>query len=736
VSTPQSILQEAILLQRTGRLADALARYAQYTQLKPNDAAGWQGLAAAAQQAGDMARAGKAIAKALDLRPRDTQCLLLAGNIRQDLGDVDGAVKLFEKAVRLDPAFAHAHNNLGILLRAQGRKDEAAAAFRAAVKAKPDYMRAWNNLGSTLLHMDGAEEAVECFRKALALDPDYAYAHLNLGLYQLAIGRFADAQASLGRAVALEPRMADAHLGLGRLYRELMDLDRAEQALRQSVSLNPRGVDALLGLAEVFAEKGQRGAALDCYRNASEVQPANLRARMGLALTLPQVYADAAEIDLTRAEYSAGLSWLVAEAPQLVAALNPEERAGTVQWNNFYLAYQGRDDRELQTAFARFQRAILEPTLPQFYQPIATRPRAGRRLRVGFVSNFFYHCTAGNYFKSWVTHLDRDRFETVVYSLNNRPDAVTREIEQAATRFRQQSFSFSGLAQAVRGDDLDVLVYPELGMNPRVFTLASLRLAPLQCAGWGHPVTTGHANLDVFLSSEAMEPSGAEAHYSERLVKLPGIGTCYPRPVVPERVPRASLGLPEDAILYLFPQSLFKVHPDNDGLLVEILAQEPRAVVVMFQSRFDPITRLFIDRLSRRFAGRGLATAGRVKLLPNVSHADYLRVNLACDVMLDSLYWSGGNTSLDAFACGLPVVTRPGELMRGRQSAGMLSLMGLHELVVDSDGAYVAQALRLGRDAQYRAGIRAMLAERSTLLFDQEAPVRALESFLLSSFAG
>lgn len=268
-------------------------------------------------------------------------------------------------------------------------------------------------------------------------------------------------------------------------------------------------------------------------------------------------------------------------------------------------------------------------------------------------------------------------------------------------------------------------------MNPRVFTLASLRLAPLQCAGWGHPVTTGHANVDVFFSSEAMEPVGGEAHYSEELVKLPGIGTCYPRPAVPEAATRASLGLPEEAILYLFPQSLFKVHPDNDALLVEILAREPRSVLVMFQSRFEPITRLFVDRLSRRFAERGVATAGRVRLLPNVGHADYLRVNLACDAMLDSLYWSGGNTSLDAIACGLPVVTRPGELMRGRQSAGMLSLMGLDELVVATDEAYVEQALRLGRDAAFRTAIRERLAGASARLFDQEAPVRALEAFLL-----
>ena len=464
------------------------------------------------------------------------------------------------------------------------------------------------------------------------------------------------------------------------------------------------------------------------------MQPANLRTRIGLALTLPQIYIDADEIDAARTEYTTGLAALEAEAPMLAAALNAEERAGSVQWNNFYLAYQGRDDRELQAGFARFQRAILEPTLPQFYRPIAARARGGRRLKVGFVSQFFYHCTAGNYFKSWVTKLDRERFETVVYSLNNRPDAVTREIEQAAGRFRQQSFSFAGLAQSLRAEELDVLVYPELGMNPRVFTLASLRLAPLQCAGWGHPVTSGHANIDVFLSSEAMEPPGGEAHYTERLVRLPGIGTCYPRPVVPEPAARASLGLPEEAILYLFPQSLFKVHPDNDSLLVEILSREPRAVVVMFQSRFDSITRLFVDRLSRRFAQRGIATGGRVKLLPNMGHEDYLRVNLACDVMLDSLYWSGGNTSLDAIACALPMVTRPGGLMRGRQSAGMLSLMGLDELVVATDEQYVDCALRLGRDATYRAALRSAIAQRSPRLFDQEAPVRALESFLLSAF--
>jgi predicted O-linked N-acetylglucosamine transferase (SPINDLY family) len=730
----RAVLEQAMQLQRAGQFAQALAKFEQYTRLAPGDVAGWHGLAATAQQARDFQRADAAAKRMLAVRPADPQLLLLAGNIREDLGDRPGALAYLETAVRLDPRFAQGHNNLGILQRSLGLREKAFASFRAALKAKPDYMRAWNNLGSMLIEDGQSEEARECYRKAIALDPKYPHAHVGLGLLQLAEGQFEEARASFTRAVELEPRLAEAHLGLGRLHREVMDLDAAELSLRQSISLNPRGVEALVALAEVVAEKGDRNTAVECYRQAAAAQPASLRARLGLALTLPQVYASRDEIDNLRRAYSDGLAALATDARPGAAAAAAVETVTDIQWNNFYLAYQGRDDRELQARFARYQRAVLEPALPQFYEPIAARTRSGRRLRVGFASHFFYRCTAGSYFKSWITKLDRERFETVVFSFHNKPDELTAEVRAAATRFREDRLSFARLAEAVRNEELDVLIYPELGMHPRTFTLASLRLAPLQCAGWGHPVTTGHANVDVFLSSEAMEPPGGEAHYTERLVKLPGIGTSYTRPAVPARVARAQLGLPEEAVLFLFPQSLFKVHPDNDDLLVDILAREPRAVIVMFQSRHQQITQQFIDRLSRRFSARGLATAGRMKLLPNVDHTDYLRLNLACDAMLDSLYWSGGNTSLDAIACSLPIVTRPGELMRGRQSAGMLSILGLGELVAPTNEDYVELALRLARDVPYRENLRATIAERSARLFDQEAPVRVLESFLLASF--
>ena len=62
-----------------------------------------------------------------------------------------------------------------------------------------------------------------------------------------------------------------------------------------------------------------------------------------------------------------------------------------------------------------------------------------------------------------------------------------------------------------------------------------------------------------------MEPADAAHHYTERLLTLPGLGTRYLSPDIPARAKRAALGLPPRGTLYLIPQSLFKLHPDNDS---------------------------------------------------------------------------------------------------------------------------------------------------------------------------
>ena len=153
----------------------------------------------------------------------------------------------------------------------------------------------------------------------------------------------------------------------------------------------------------------------------------------------------------------------------------------------------------------------------------------------------------------------------------------------------------------------------------------------------------------------------------------------------------------------------------------------------MFAGRSNQITNAFVTRFKAALAQHGLAEAdmlGRVKILPSVDHNGYKRINQACDFMLDTLYWSGGNTSLDALARGLPIVTLPSTQMRGRQTMAMLKLLGVPDLIAKDEADYVQIAGKLASDVAWRSALSAKIHANDAALFADEAPIRALEKHL------
>src|SRR5262249_7521549 len=130
-----------------------------------------------------------------------------------------------------------------------------------------------------------------------------------------------------------------------------------------------------------------------------------------------------------------------------------------------------------------------------------------------------------------------------------------------------------GWRDAILSDAPHVLLYPEIGMDMATAQLAAQRLAPVQCASWGHPVTSGFPTIDYFLSSDRMEPPDAQAHYTERLVRLPNLSIFYEPPQAPPAgVGRGELGLRADAVAYWCCQSLPKYLPQFDEVFARIAA--------------------------------------------------------------------------------------------------------------------------------------------------------------------
>jgi CRISPR-associated protein Csy1 len=694
-------------------------------------------LAACCEKDGDAAAALMHARSAVGYAPRNALAHYAHAELQETAGDKAGAITSLQRALAFEPRFAQAQRYLGILLAESGDVEGAVAAFEQALRLDSDHARTWNNLGNAQRVLGRLADAEQSFARAVALRSDYPLAAANLAEVQRDQGETERAEATLRAAMARqagEPPFRPIVILLAGLLRERGALDEAAQLYRQAIELAPQeSGGAWFNLAWVSSGRGETSAARDAYARARAVDPSDLRNLFGKHLTLPMIYADGAALRAARDDYAAGLSALGTELPSALHGLSEAQALDGLRWTNFFLAYQGEDDRALQAAYATLAARVIETTAPRWRAPLTPRRPNGRRVRVGFASAFFHVGTCGRYFRSWITDLDRDRFEVFVYHLFPGMDDVASTIEHRADCFR----SFGGtrarpsvVAASIRGDALDVLVYPELGMDACSFGLAALRLAPRQYAGWGHPVTTGHETIDAFISCNAMEPGNAQTHYTEPLIRLPGIGTRYERLALPAGASRESFGLPRDRVLLLCPQSLWKIHPENDALFAELLAANGDGLLLLFSGRHPAVTDQFMRRLERTFAQHGVDVRERVRVLPQVAHEDYLRINLVCDAMLDTLRWSGGNTSLDALACGLPIVTLPGTFMRGRQSTGMLGLLGVPELIASDRADYLAIAARLIADAAWRRQLAAAICAAQDRLFDGPGAIEPLQNLL------
>src|SRR5690606_22166406 len=191
---------------------------------------------------------------------------------------------------------------------------------------------------------------------------------------------------------------------------------------------------------------------------------------------------------------------------------------------------------------------------------------------------------------------------------------------------------------------LDIMVYPDIGMDMATFSLAFARLAPVQCVSWGHPLTTGIPTIDYFISWAGAEPDDAAAHYSERLIRLRSFPTCYTRPVFDRRrIDRARFGLPADCRLYLCLQTLFKFHPAFDPALAAILRADPKALIVLIEGP----RRRWRALLTERFCRSMPDVADRICFVPSLTNEDYLALTALGDVVLDPPVFGGGNTTLE-----------------------------------------------------------------------------------------
>lgn len=481
-------------------------------------------------------------------------------------------------------------------------------------------------------------------------------------------------------------------------------------------------------LANLLRITGRTEGALEILDRRLAAVPDDLGARLVRCMAgLAVVHATEDEVVERRTAYALALADLRARVEQAGAAARAAGAAEVGMAKPFFLSYQGHDDTVLQRVYGEITHLLTAATADE-PPPLAGPPEG--RIRVGFATSYFGLHSVSKLFRGWIERLDRSRFEVFGYQFSRDEDPVQQAVSRAADHWRMGDISADKWVPVIAGDRLHVLVYLEIGMNTIAVQLANRRLAPVQAMSWGHPVTSGFPTVDWFLSSDLMEPPDGGRHYTERLVRLPRLSIFYrPLPSKGGRLTRTDLGLREDAVVYVCCQSLFKYLPRHDDLFVRIAARVPAAQFLFIGPPKGPATAVFAGRLTAAFTAAGLDPARHLAITAPVPPESFPSLLRAGDVYLDSVGWSGGNTTLEAVACDLPVVTLPTGLMRGRHSAAILTQMGMADAVCGSKEDYVALAVRLA-DASARAAMRARIAAGRDALYEDDGAVRALEAWM------
>ena len=519
--------------------------------------------------------------------------------------------------------------------------------------------------------------------------------------------------------------------------RNLKQLGRLEETL-DTLRLGIAKCAPSVSLYEYFIERlekcNQTAEAIAAAQSASALFPEHLIFKFWSHLLLPVVYRNSEEVDYYRRRYSEGLAQLTEQFSLQTQDESRRALEAIGKYVNYYLGYQGEDVLADQRRYGELISRVMTANYPQWTKALAMpEPAEDTRVRIGFVSSvFFEHSTVMKIYIGWLRELNPKKVSLHCYHVGKKSDLVTEEVQRLSDRFLHLPNDLEGTAEAILADRLHALVYLDIGLRPITAQLAGLRLASIQCATMEAPLTTGLPTVDYYLSSELMEPEAGQRHYSERLVRLPGVGMCYQKPVIPSIIltkTRADFGLPGEATIYLCCQSLSKILPQHDDIFLRIVQRVPNAYFV-FISPNRLVAGVLEQRLEARFSKANLIAKDFYTVLPSLDLLDYWNLHLVSDVYLDTIEWSGNISTCEALACKVPVVTTPGKFMRGRHSFALLQELGVTETIAADKDEYVEIAARLGSDSEWRMSVVTRIVDGYSRLFSDTSSVRALEQLV------
>ena len=617
-----------------------------------------------------------ALQTAVKLLPNDPEVHNNLGTAFKDAKRWEEAVTHYQTALTLAPNHIETLCNLARTYFIRGQNDLALAAFQQAVAAAPANAASHDGMAIALHAAGRYTEAIVSSRKALEINPRSAEAHCNLGIALQSYGLPAEAIASYQRALAIKPDHAEAHSNLGVSQHANGQLAVAEVSYRNALALKPDYPSCYNNLGNLLCELGRLDEAANNYAQALDRQP----------------------------DYAKAHSNMIFSRSYL-----PNQSAHTL----------------LEEA-RRFGRSVARKAKPytEWSRRLPADSTAGNRsLRVGFVSADFRQHPVGNFFESVLAALvalprqANSALDLIAYSNHPRTDEVTERLKKT---FHAWHSIFAAadetVAHQIHEDGIDILIDLSGHTANNRLPVFAWKPAPVQATWLGYLGTTGVSAMDFVIADALTLPASLEAHFTEKVCRLPQSYLCFTPPGEANEV-RTLPAIRNGYVTFGSFNNLSKMNDAVVAVWARVLDAVPNSRLYLRSKQFADA--MVVNAITGRFAARGIDSE-RLILQPQVARKDYLNAYHELDIALDPFPYPGITTSVESLFMGVPVLSLTGNSFLSRQGLGILSNVGLQQWIASDPDGYVDMAVAHANDLPRLAALRSGLRQQvlASPLFD------------------
>jgi tetratricopeptide repeat protein len=560
--------------------------------------------------------------------------------------------------------------------------------------------------GNQLEDMGRIQEALDLYNQSLTLIPNYWRAYMNQAIAYDALDSTEQAIELYRKAYNANPNVYATCYNLGRALDNTQGTDgqtEAQQLIQDAIKLKPDAADAWFILANIQEQRGQTKEALNSISHVIKLQPENYAAKITQARYLTKLDRTPEALDILNA---------------IVEENNPDFKYDAIMNITSILHKQGKTDQTLplleKLCLSKEIKHIRTALMLQLYvdqednrleklafdnlkqvlpsDPYYNNISENKKIHIGFISPDLYGHAISYFVEPLFTYLDKNRFEIFVYYTGGETDYVTQRLKSLTSNWHHlYGRSHAKIAHQIRNDKIQILVDLAGHSSNGCEEVLAKKPAPYIVTWLGYLASTGMESVNYRLTDIYSDPIGlTEELHTEKLIRLPVAQWCYQ---IQEHTRKIPVEMPYRDNGYITFGSFNQVAKLSERCLelwARLLQAVPdanlRVAAISNKEAKDRILQIMtennVDKSRIEFQG--------------MENADtYFQSYNFVDIALDSYPYTGGTTTCDALAMGVPVLTLAGKRSVSRSAASLLHTLGHPEWVAENDNDFIENALAL-----------------------------------------